>query len=196
MEPLLGPCDAERPDPAHPRIDAGLPADPLIDPDVDPCKLGQRVRATDLRHQPSGVPGRAVRESTAFDQDDIRLACERQVVGDRGTGDPAPDDHDPGTRRQWTRRQSRGDVEVAIREVLRGRHLGPSLPIAVPRDPIRPSTLHRPPNEADRGLSFDDAHRLRGRSRRSGAEGRPAPSLARCRAGPCVHRPRGRWVGP
>ena len=54
-EPLLVPSHRQRPDLPEPGVDPRLPRDSLVRLDVDPRQLGQRMGATDLRHEAGGI---------------------------------------------------------------------------------------------------------------------------------------------
>ena len=65
------------------------------------AQLGRCFRRRAERdHQPRRVPGGAGGELVALDQHRVGPSEVSQVVGDRRADHPAPDDHDPGPRRQ------------------------------------------------------------------------------------------------
>ena len=61
---------------------------------------GPALRRAQRTDQAGRVPGRAARQGPLLDQQHVGPAEPGQVVGDRRTDDPAPDDHDLRARRE------------------------------------------------------------------------------------------------
>ena len=122
VHPGLRPRDPQRPVPPQPGIDPGLGADALVGRRVADREGRERLRPADLRDEPGRVPRGAVGQAPALEQDDVAFAGRREVIGDRGTDDPAAHDDDPGVARELGGGQDAGDVEVAVGEVFGSRH--------------------------------------------------------------------------
>jgi hypothetical protein len=106
----------------HPRLDAGLGRERLVEVGVDAGQRGERVVAADLRDEARGVPGRPVREGAPFEDDDVGKAQFREVVGDRRPDDAATHDHHPGAIGRLGDRLQDVGRQVLVGELLRDRH--------------------------------------------------------------------------
>ena len=91
-------CGLDEADGPEAGRDAGLRLQRGIQVAGVQAKPGARLaRAPETRHEAGCVPGRAGRQAVPLDDEDVGDPEVRQVVGDGGADDPAPDDDDPGS---------------------------------------------------------------------------------------------------
>jgi hypothetical protein len=107
-------------------VDAGLLAESSIEIHAVVRELCHRVGAADARDEPRRVPRCPGGDPSSFQEQHVRDPEPGEVVGDRGSGDPASHDQDLGTVGErasgsvWgERRRGEGLVQHPLRHEAR-----------------------------------------------------------------------------